>query len=43
MKQYKPEIAEDVKALEDLLDLPTVYKIVGIASGSDLGSVEDLL
>ena len=33
MKQYKPEIADDLKALEDLLDLPTVYKIVEEASG----------
>jgi inhibitor of KinA sporulation pathway (predicted exonuclease) len=34
MKQYKPELAEDIKALEDTLDLPTVYKIVEIASGN---------
>jgi hypothetical protein len=33
MKQYKPELAEDKSALEDNLDLPTVYKIVDIASG----------
>jgi hypothetical protein len=33
MKQYKPELAEDKAALEDNLDLPTVYKIVDIASG----------
>jgi inhibitor of KinA sporulation pathway (predicted exonuclease) len=33
MKQYKPELAEDVSKLEDLLDLPTVYKIVEEASG----------
>ena len=36
MKQYKPELAEDASALEDLLDLPTVYKIVEEASGSKL-------
>jgi len=36
MKQYKPEIAEDLKALEDNLDLPTVYKIVEEASGVKL-------
>lgn len=36
MKQYKPELAEDLKALEDLLDLPTVYKIVEEASGVKL-------
>ncbi len=33
MKQYKPELAEDITKLEDLLDLPTVYKIVEEASG----------
>ena len=38
MKQYKPEVAEDVKALEDLLDLPTVYAIVEAASGVNLGA-----
>jgi inhibitor of KinA sporulation pathway (predicted exonuclease) len=36
MKQYKPEMAEDLKALEDNLDLPTVYKIVEAASGVKL-------
>jgi inhibitor of KinA sporulation pathway (predicted exonuclease) len=36
MKQYKPEMAEDLKALEDNLDLPTVYKIVEEASGVKL-------
>jgi hypothetical protein len=37
MKQYKPELAEDLKALEDNVDLPTVYKIVEEASGVKLG------
>lgn len=37
LKQYKPEIATDVKALEELIDLPTVYKIVEEASGIKLG------
>lgn len=37
LKQFKPEIAEDRKALEDVLDLPTVYKIVEEASGIPLG------
>lgn len=37
LKQYKPEIAGDVKALEELIDLPTVYKIVEEASGIRLG------
>lgn len=34
MQQYKPELAGDVKKLEEVLDLPTVYKIVEAASGS---------
>lgn len=36
LKQYKPEIADDLTALEDLLDLPTVYKLVEAASGINL-------
>jgi hypothetical protein len=36
MKQYKPELAADPARLEDLLDLPTVYRIVEAASGSAL-------
>lgn len=36
MQQYKPEIAGDMKALEENLDLPTVYKIVEEASGIKL-------
>ena len=36
LKQYAPEKSEDLKALEDLLDLPTVYKIVEEASGIKL-------
>jgi hypothetical protein len=44
MQQYKPELAADPKALEELLDLPTVYEIVEEASGiriseSALGSL----
>lgn len=37
LKQYKPELAGDAKALEEVLDLPTVYKIVEEASGITLG------
>jgi hypothetical protein len=33
MKQYNPSIAEDREALEDNLDLPTLYKIIEAASG----------
>lgn len=36
LKQYKPELAEDKEALEENLDLPTVYKIVEEASGIKL-------
>ena len=43
MKQYKPDLANDLDALEEILDLPTVYKIVEAASGIELGSVADIL
>ena len=36
MQQYKPELAKDIKALEENIDLPTVYKIVEAASGVKL-------
>ena len=38
MKQYKPELADDINKLEELLDLPTVYKIVEAASGTTLAA-----
>lgn len=41
MQQYKPELAADPAKLEDLLDLPTVYKIVEAASGTALGATQD--
>jgi hypothetical protein len=34
MRQYKPELAEDAAKLEDILDLPTVYRIIEEASGT---------
>jgi inhibitor of KinA sporulation pathway (predicted exonuclease) len=43
MQQYKPEIAGDLKALEENLDLPTVYKIVEAASGISLESVSNIV
>ena len=43
MKQYNPELAGDIKALEDNIDLPTVYKIVEEASGVNLGEVTNLM
>jgi inhibitor of KinA sporulation pathway (predicted exonuclease) len=36
MKQYSPELAADPARLEEVLDLPTVYKIVEAASGANL-------
>ena len=38
MKQYKPELAEDLAALEENMDLPTVYKIIEEASGVNLSN-----
>lgn len=38
LKQFKPELAEDKKKLEEILDLPTVYKIVNGAAGMNIGS-----
>jgi inhibitor of KinA sporulation pathway (predicted exonuclease) len=43
LKQYKPEIADDLKALEEIIDLPTVYKIVEEASGVNLSSVPGII
>lgn len=39
MKQYKPEIADDVTAIEDNIDLPTVYAIVEAASGIKMSDI----
>lgn len=36
MQQYNPELAKDENALEENIDLPTVYKIVEEASGIKL-------
>jgi inhibitor of KinA sporulation pathway (predicted exonuclease) len=38
MQQYKPELAEDLAALEENMDLPTVYKIIEEASGVNLSN-----
>ena len=43
MQQYNPELAKDVKTLEENIDLPTVYKIVEEASGVKLGEVANLM
>lgn len=36
LRQYQPELADDLKSLEDNIDLPTVYAIVEAASGVNL-------
>jgi hypothetical protein len=43
MQQYKPELAEDMSALEDNIDLPTVYAIIEEASGIKLGELANLM
>jgi hypothetical protein len=43
MKQYNPELAADKAALEDNLDLPTVYKIVEEASGVSMTAISDIV
>lgn len=43
MQQYDPELANDKKALEENIDLPTVYKIVEEASGVNLAEVPSLM
>ena len=42
MKQYKPEIAEDIKVLEENIDLPTVYRVVEEASGINMASMGNI-
>ena len=43
MKQYSPELAADRDALEENLDLPTVYKIVEEASGINMSAINDIV
>ena len=42
MEQYKPELA-DTSKLEEILDLPTVYKVIEAASGVKLQDANALL
>lgn len=42
MKQYSPEMADDLKKLEDNIDLPTVYRIVEEASGINMAGLGNL-
>jgi hypothetical protein len=43
MQQYAPDLAGNRENLEDLLDLPTVYKIVEEASGLKLSDVAGIV
>ncbi len=43
MQQYGPDLLKDGKTLEEIIDLPTVYKIVEAASGINLAEVTSLL
>lgn len=43
LQQYKPELADDRKALEELIDLPTIYKVIEVASGINLTDPTALL
>jgi hypothetical protein len=43
MKQYAPKLAEKPENLEEILDLPLVYKIVEAASGVQLNEVAALM
>ena len=43
MQQYEPKLADDIEKLEEILDLPTVYKIVEAASGAQLAGLNDVI
>jgi len=43
MEQYSPDLSKDVSKLEEVLDLPTVYKIIEAASGVKLADANALL
>lgn len=43
LKQYKADIAEDRANLEEILDLPTVYKIIEVAAGINLGDAANII
>jgi hypothetical protein len=42
-KQYLPLVADNREAIEENLDLPTVYKIIDAASGMKLADATGLL
>jgi hypothetical protein len=39
LKQYKPDFSGDKAALEEIVDLPTVYKIVEVAAGTSFAGL----
>jgi DNA-binding protein H-NS len=43
MEQYNPDLSKDISKLEEVLDLPTVYKIIEAASGVKLADANALL
>ena len=43
MEQYSPDLSKDISKLEEVLDLPTVYKIIEAASGVKLADANALL
>ena len=42
LKQYKPDFAGGTTELEEIVDLPTVYKIVEIAAGTSFAGIPNL-
>ena len=42
-KQYLPAVADNREAIEENLDLPTVYKIIDAASGMNLSDATGLI
>ena len=43
MEQYSPDLSKDINKLEEVLDLPTVYKVIEAASGVKLADANALL
>ena len=43
MKQYKPELSESREELEDVMDLPGVYKVIEAAAGIKLDDQGNVL
>lgn len=42
LKQYKPDFSGGTAELEEIVDLPTVYKIVEIAAGTSFAGIPNL-